>query len=191
VATNWEATFFDAVTPNTRKVALRSAMIMSPDRGGIFDTLLRLVRCGLGGAAGSGQQFISWIHDADFLSAIEFLITREDFTGCVNLSSPNPVPNREFMRALRQARGTRIGLPARSGCWKSGRFFCELKPNLSSRVAASSPVAFSKLVSNSNFPIGLSQHKIWLPACGPRKVESFGTVTDITRPFSGRRRLRL
>jgi hypothetical protein len=42
---------------------------------------------------------------------------------------------------------------------------------LSSRVAASSPAAFSKLVSNSNFPIGLSQHKIWLPACGPRKVE--------------------
>jgi len=112
VATSWEAAFFEAVTPNTRKVALRSAMIMSPDRGGIFDTLLRLVRFGLGGTAGSGQQFISWIHDADFLSAIKFVIARQDLAGCVNLSSPNPVPNREFMRALRQAWGTRIGLPA-------------------------------------------------------------------------------
>jgi uncharacterized protein (TIGR01777 family) len=130
VATNWEATFFDAVTPNTRKVALRSAMIMSPDRGGIFDTLLRLVRCGLGGTAGSGQQFISWIHDADFLSAIEFLIAREDFTGCVNLSSPNPVPNREFMRALRQARGTRIGLPAAKWMLEIGSIFLRTETEL-------------------------------------------------------------
>jgi uncharacterized protein (TIGR01777 family) len=112
VATSWEAAFFEAQTPNTRKIALRSAMIMSPDRGGVFDTLLRLVRFGLGGAAGSGQQFISWLHDADFLSAIEFLITCDQFEGCVNLSSPNPVSNREFMRALRGAWGTRIGLPA-------------------------------------------------------------------------------
>jgi len=70
VATSWEAAFFEAETPNTRKIAIRSAMIMSPDRGGVFDTLLRLVRFGLGGRAGSGRQFISWIHDADFLSAI-------------------------------------------------------------------------------------------------------------------------
>src|ERR1700674_2085890 len=49
VATSWEGAFFDAPTPRTRKVALRSAMIMSPDQGGVFDTLLRLVRFGLGG----------------------------------------------------------------------------------------------------------------------------------------------
>ena len=130
VATSWEATFFDTVTPNTRQVALRSAMIMSPDRGGIFDTLLRLVRSGLGGSAGSGRQFISWIHDADFLSAIEFLIAREDFTGCVNLSSPNPVPNREFMRALRQAWGTRIGLPAAKWMLEIGSIFLRTETEL-------------------------------------------------------------
>lgn len=59
VATNWEQTFFEAATPGTRKIALRSAMTMSPDRGGIFDVLLRLVRTGLGGTAGSGRQYIS------------------------------------------------------------------------------------------------------------------------------------
>src|SRR5271169_4295005 len=130
VATGWEAVFFDAVTPNTRKIALRSAMIMSPDRGGIFDTLLRLVRFGLGGSAGSGRQFISWIHDADFLSAIEFLIGHEDFTGCVNLSSPNPVPNKEFMRALRQACGTLIGLPAAKWMLEIGSIFLRTETEL-------------------------------------------------------------
>src|SRR5215469_2412388 len=112
VATTWEEAFFEAETPNTRKLALRSAMVMSPDRGGIFDTLLRLVRFGLGGRAGSGRQFISWIHDADFLTAIDLLIIRDEFAGSVNLSSPNPVPNLEFMKALRTAWGTPIGLPA-------------------------------------------------------------------------------
>jgi NAD dependent epimerase/dehydratase family enzyme len=61
VATSWETTFFDPVTPNTRKIALRSAVVMSPDRGGVFDTLLRLVRFGLGGTSASGTQFVSWI----------------------------------------------------------------------------------------------------------------------------------
>ena len=67
---------------------------------------------------------------ADFLSAIEFLITREDFTGCVNLSSPNPVPNREFMRALRQARGTRIGLPAAKWMLEIGSIFLRTETEL-------------------------------------------------------------
>jgi uncharacterized protein (TIGR01777 family) len=112
VATSWERAFFDARTPNTRKIALRSSMIMSPDKGGVLDTLLNLVRLGLGGAAGSGRQFMSWIHDADFAGAIEFLIAREDLDGCINVTSPNPVSNRDFMAGLRRAYGTRIGLPA-------------------------------------------------------------------------------
>lgn len=113
VATRWEESFFAAFTPQTRKVALRSAMIMSPNRGGIFDTLLRLVRCGLGGTAGSGKQFVSWIHEEDFASAIEFLLAHEELDGTINVAAPEPLPNREFMRALRKAWGTRIGLPAR------------------------------------------------------------------------------
>jgi uncharacterized protein (TIGR01777 family) len=130
VATNWEEAFFEAETPNTRKLALRSAMIMSPDRGGIFDTLLRLVRFGLGGRAGSGRQFISWIHDADFLSAIDFLIIRDEFAGSVNLSSPNPVPNLEFMKALRTAWGTPIGLPAANWMLEIGSIFLRTETEL-------------------------------------------------------------
>jgi len=112
VATSWEREFFAAATPGTRKIALRSAMTMSPDPGGIFDTLLQLVRAGLGGKAASGKQFISWIHEADFVQSIDFLIDHQDLSGCINVCSPCPLPNEKFMRVLRQAWGTSIGLPA-------------------------------------------------------------------------------
>jgi uncharacterized protein (TIGR01777 family) len=112
VAKRWEETFFAASTPSTRKIALRSAMTMSPDRGGIFDVLLRLVRFGLGGSAGSGKQFVSWIHEADFVRAIEHLIANQEIAGRVNIAAPGPVPNGEFMSALRRAWGMRLGLPA-------------------------------------------------------------------------------
>jgi uncharacterized protein len=104
--------FFETPTPRTRKVAMRSALTLSPDRGGIFDVLLGLVRHGLGGTQGAGTQFVSWIHEADFVRAVDLLIAREEFSGVVNLASPNPLPNADFLRALRAAWGTRIGLAA-------------------------------------------------------------------------------
>jgi uncharacterized protein (TIGR01777 family) len=112
VATAWEETLAQAVTPRTRKVALRSAMIMSPDRGGIFDTLLGLVRRGLGGTAGDGRQYVSWIHDTDFVRAVRWLIARPDVQGAINLAAPLPLPYRDFMAALRRAAGVPVGLPA-------------------------------------------------------------------------------
>lgn len=113
VATAWERAFFAANTPATRRVAMRSAMVMAPDERGPFDLLLRLVRWGLGGASGSGRQYVSWIHDVDFVRAVEFLIANAGLAGVVNLSSPNPVPNAKFMRVLRRAWCTSyIGLPA-------------------------------------------------------------------------------
>ncbi len=111
IASSWERAFFSATTPRTRKIPLRSAMVMSPDEGGIFATLLQLVRLGLGGKAGSGRQFVSWIHDEDFIRSVEFLMAHEEISGPVNLAAPNPLPNRDFMRALREAYGMRIGLP--------------------------------------------------------------------------------
>lgn len=112
VAKSWEREFFAAATPDSRKIALRSAMTMSPDRGGIFDTLLNLVRAGLGGKAASGEQFISWIHETDFVGAIDFLIEHQALDGCINICSPCPLPNQEFMRDFREAWRTSIGLPA-------------------------------------------------------------------------------
>jgi uncharacterized protein (TIGR01777 family) len=112
VARAWERAFQEAAVPATRKIALRSAMIMSPEAGGIFDTLIGLVRHGLGGRAGDGRQFVSWIHGEDFVRAIRRLIDHDDFTGVVNVAAPHPLPNREFMRILRHAAGMPLGLPA-------------------------------------------------------------------------------
>jgi uncharacterized protein len=112
VAKAWEEAATEIPTPQTRKVLLRSAMVMSPDRGGVFDTLLGLVRIGLGGRAGSGRQYFSWIHDTDFVRAVFWLLDHEGIDGAVNLAAPAPLPNAEFMRALRDAWGMPVGLPA-------------------------------------------------------------------------------
>ena len=112
VATAWERALDGAATPATRKVAMRAAMVMSPDRGGVFDTLLALVRRGLGGRSGDGRQYVSWVHDEDFAAAVRWLIGRPDLSGAVNVASPAPLPNDDFMRALREAWGTKVGPPA-------------------------------------------------------------------------------
>ncbi|WP_441292050.1 epimerase [Sorangium sp. KYC3313] len=112
IARAWEQALDEARTPRTRKIAIRASMVMSPDRGGIFDVLLGLTRRGLGGPAGGGQQFVSWIHDRDFVRATRFLIERDDLSGPVNFASPGPLPYRDFMRALREAWGIGFGLPA-------------------------------------------------------------------------------
>src|ERR1700694_4725719 len=90
VAKAWEEAFFLLPTPRTRKIAIRSAMTFSPDRGGVFDVFLNLVRHGLGGASGSGSQFVSWIHEADFVRAIDLLIAREEFTDTIKSAPPHP-----------------------------------------------------------------------------------------------------
>jgi uncharacterized protein (TIGR01777 family) len=112
IARNWERAQELAETPGTRKVALRAAMVMSPDRGGVFDYLSWMARLGLGGPVAGGAQYISWIHDRDFVRAVEFLIGRDDIEGPVNLASPGPLPQRAFMRALRTAWRMPVGLPA-------------------------------------------------------------------------------
>jgi hypothetical protein len=123
VAKAWESAVNEAaLLPKTRTVIMRSAMIMSPDCGGVFATLLALVRLGLGGRAGNGRQFVSWIHERDFVRAVRFLIDHQDLSGAVNICSPNPLPNSEFMRQLRRAWGTRIGLHASKWMLEIGAF---------------------------------------------------------------------
>lgn len=131
VATSWERTLWAANTPATRRVAMRCSMIMSPDCGGAFDHLLRMVRLGLGGRSGPGNQFVSWIHDVDFIRAIEFLISHDSLEGAVNICSPCPVTNRFFMRCLRQAWCTTyIGLPAPAWALSIGAFLAGTETEL-------------------------------------------------------------
>jgi uncharacterized protein len=122
IARAWEAAQESATTPHTRRVALRSAMVMSPDRGGVFDVLSWLARLGLGGPVAGGTQYVSWIHDHDFVRAVEFLIDRDDIAGPVNLAAPGPLPHRAFMGALRGAWGVPLGLPATAWMAEIGAF---------------------------------------------------------------------
>ncbi len=130
VATSWERALDEAATPHTRKVKLRTAIVMSPDRAGPFDLLLRLARLGLGGRAGDGRQYVSWIHDEDFVRAVQWLIEHEDLAGPVNVAAPMPLPNAEFMRALRAAWGARFGLAATEWMLELGARFLHTETEL-------------------------------------------------------------
>ena len=130
VGRDWEDAFFSTSTPRTRKVAMRSAIVLSPDRGSIFEALLNLVRWGLGGKVGTGRQFVSWMHGEDFIRAVDWLMAKEDFAGVVNLASPNPLPNEEFMRVFRKAWGARIGLPASGPILELGCFLMRTESEL-------------------------------------------------------------
>ena len=130
VARDWEAAFFAAQTPLTRKVALRSAVVLSSTPGSAFAVLSHLVRLSLGGKQGSGRQFVSWIHEADYARAVEFLISREDLEGPINLAAPQPLANREFMAALREAWDVPNGLPAPTVAIQLGAFFLRTEPEL-------------------------------------------------------------
>jgi uncharacterized protein len=112
VATSWERAATDNVTSATRLVLMRSAMVMSPDRGGIFAMLRRLARLGLAGSVAGGGQYVSWVHDRDFVRSLYWLIAHPELSGVVNIASPNPLPWRDFVRALRRAVYMPIGLPA-------------------------------------------------------------------------------
>ncbi len=111
IAKNWEAELDAAETTHTRRVALRAAIMMGVDRASAFEILSGLARRGLGGRLGSGRQYVSWIHEVDFVRALDFLI-ESDLAGPVNVCAPHPLPQVEFARELREAWGVRVGLPA-------------------------------------------------------------------------------
>ncbi|HEV2619628.1 MAG TPA: DUF1731 domain-containing protein, partial [Acidobacteriaceae bacterium] len=75
-------------------------------------------------------QYVSWIHETDFTLAVEFLIQHDNIAGPVNLASPNPLPNRDFQRILREAWGTRLGLASTSWMIEIGTFLMRTESEL-------------------------------------------------------------
>ena len=112
IAKAWELELEKADTPFTRKVAMRSAMTMSPDSGSVFFVFASLARKFFGGRLGDGEQYVSWIHEEDFARAVSFIIDHEEISGAVNICSPNPLPQAEFARILRESLKVPFGLPA-------------------------------------------------------------------------------
>lgn len=111
IAKAWERTLDEAQTPHTRKVALRSAMVMAPIPGSVFAVFVGLAKKGLLGQQASGSQFVSWIHESDFCRAIDWIIDHDEIIGPINLASPNPLPQKDFARIIRQAARAPFGLP--------------------------------------------------------------------------------
>jgi uncharacterized protein (TIGR01777 family) len=126
----WEAALYESAMTNTRRIAMRTSLVFSPTPGNIFAVLSNLVRFSLGGTQGNGRQYVSWMHETDYARAVEFLIEHEEFEGPVNLASPNPVPNREFMAALRDAWDMPNGFPAPAPLIKLGSIFLRTEPEL-------------------------------------------------------------
>ncbi len=130
VCQQWEKALAEATTPHTRKIALRAAMVFGHGDDGPYAMFHRLVRFGLGGTMGSGNQYISWIHIEDFTRALAWLIAHDELDGAINLSSPNPMPNREFMRLFRAACHQPMGLPATRWMLELGAVFLRTETEL-------------------------------------------------------------
>ena len=122
VAREWERALNEARTPATRKVALRASMVLGRDKNSVFPMLCRLAQFGLGGKMGDGRQFVSWIHQADFCRAVEWLIAHKELRGPVNICAPNPLGNAEMMKAFRDVVGMPLGLPAARWMLEVGAF---------------------------------------------------------------------
>lgn len=128
VAKSWEKALFQIETPKTLKTALRTSIVLGKN-GGAFIPLKRLAQFGLGGKQGNGNQFISWIHEKDFARAIEFIIEK-DIIGVVNVVSPKPIQNKEFMFELRKVLKIPIGIPTPKAILKIGAKIIGTEPEL-------------------------------------------------------------
>ncbi len=124
VCRRWEKAFDESPTPGVRRVILRLGVVLGRE-GGAFPTLARLARWFLGGAVGSGRQYMSWLHLADAVRMYGDAIDREDFQGTYVAASPQPATNAHFMRQLRAAfhrpwSPPVPGLAIRVGGWVAG-----------------------------------------------------------------------
>lgn len=128
VAQSWEKAFFKTETPNTLKTALLTSIVLGKN-GGAFVPLKSLAKFGLGGQQGKGNQFISWIHEEDFARAIDFVIQKE-ITGVVNIVSPKPITNRDFMAYLRKSVSVSFGIPISELALKIGSIIIKTESEL-------------------------------------------------------------
>jgi uncharacterized protein (TIGR01777 family) len=110
VCLKWEATFNSFHTPQTRKVLIRTGIVLGRD-GGPLKPLRMLAKFGVGGKQGDGTQYFSWLHERDFVNIIDYLITHNEMSGVFNVTAPTPVPNITIMKALRNSVGVPFGLP--------------------------------------------------------------------------------
>ncbi len=144
VATNWEKAFFSLQTPKTRKVALRTAIVLGKN-GGALPPILNLVKIGLGGKQGKGNQKFSWIHETDFARSLEFIIHTPTIQGAINIVAPKPTTNYILMKTLRNVLQIPFGIPLPKPLLEIGAFFIKTETEL---ILKSRNVIPQKLMEN-------------------------------------------
>ncbi len=108
----WEAAFAGATTGVARRVLLRAGIGIGGSGDPATDRLAWLVRRGLGGPAGTGRQWVSWVALEDFVAVMVRAIDDESMIGLYHVTSPDPITNAEMMATYRSVLGRRVGLPA-------------------------------------------------------------------------------
>ncbi|MEZ2345526.1 epimerase [Terriglobus sp. RCC_193] len=156
VGAQWEEALFAETLPHTQRVALRTSLVMSPSPGSVFAVFSRITRLGLGGTQGSGEQHVSWMHELDFIRAINLLLTRPEITeetgGIINLAAPEAPINRRFMRTLRRAWHMPIGLPAPEFLMRPALWAIRTEPELVFKSRWVSPALLLKHGFQFRFP---------------------------------------
>jgi uncharacterized protein (TIGR01777 family) len=110
VCKKWEAAFNNFHTPRTRKILIRTGIVLGR-HGGPLKPLRILARLGVGGKQGDGSQYFSWLHERDFVNIVDYLITHTEMSGIFNVTAPKPVPNKTIMKALRTSLGVPFAIP--------------------------------------------------------------------------------
>lgn len=147
----WEDAFAAATVPKTRQVTLRIGFVLGRD-GGALPVLSKLTKWFLGGAAGSGRQFISWIHLADLVQMFVTAVTRDSLTGTFNAVAPGAVTNTVFMRELRRARHRPWSPPAPAFAVRLGARLLGSEPALALTGQRCVPAKFLELAFPFQFP---------------------------------------
>lgn len=129
IAKAWEEAFFSHHTPNTRKVALRTAIVLGK-KGGALQPMITMTRLGLGGKQGSGDQKFSWIHEEDFARSIEHIINHDSIEGPINIVAPTPSNNRTLMQILRNALKVSFGISSSKQLLEIGAFLIRTETEL-------------------------------------------------------------
>ena len=157
VCKQWEQTFFDTPTPGTRKVALRMGIVLGATDG-VFPRLLNLVKLGMGGKQGDGEQYVAWIHQQDVARITEWLLQHPELDGVVNCTAPESVKNYELMSLIRKAYGVPFGLPAPQWLLEIGARFIGTETEL---ILKSRWVAPQRLLDNGfTFQFPKAKHAV-------------------------------
>jgi NAD dependent epimerase/dehydratase family enzyme len=132
-------------------------------------------------APGDGRQFISWLHYEDFIEAVRWLIAREHLAGIVNVAAPQPLPNAEFMRTLREAWGARFGLAATTWMLEIGALAMRTETELILKSRRVVSTRCSKTDSGSASPSGTRPRAICAAVAGAQRA-----ALDVARGPAGR-----